>query len=284
MNDARCLLCGSTCAHRFTVRGHRVYRCAGCDLEFVHPTPSPEAIAAVYAEGYFEGGAYPDYFDSERRTSIDKARIRFDQFARLGVTSGRLLDLGCAAGYFADEGLARGFDAFGVEPSAQPRSRAPERARERVVATLDDPALPERFDVVTMWDVLEHLPDPDAAMRDITRRLSPDGWLGIVVPCIGNVNTRLAPLSWDQYKPPEHLWFWSLRALTSFLNARGFDVVHHDVAWTRWPRWIDPGAQDRRRSRRILRKCDGLVHRALATVLGPGIATDSIALYARTRS
>jgi len=266
------------------VCGYAVHRCASCDLEFVHPTPSPEAVAAVYASNYFEGGAYSNYFENERKTSQQKAHSRLDTFARLGVTGGALLDLGCAAGYFVDEGLARGFDAYGVEPSERARAHTPARAKDHVLADLDDPRLPQTFDAVTLWDVLEHLPDPVKALSGIQARLAPRGWLGIVVPAIGNVNTRIAPKTWDQYKPPEHLWFWSLSSLTAFLNQHGFDVIHHDVAWQRWSRWVDPDGSVRHRPTRLLRKVDATVHRAAAAVLGRSMVTDSIAVYARARS
>ena len=67
--------------------------------------------------------------------------------------------------------------------------------------------------------------------------------LAVVIPVIGSTTTRLAPGRWDQYKPPEHLWFWSARAMRALLDALG--------------------------------------HRALAAVAGPRVVTDSVAFYAR---
>lgn len=283
-SQATCILCGAPCAPRLRVHGHQIHRCSRCDLEFVHPTPSPEEIAAVYAGGYFTGGAYADYFENERKTSMHKARQRLDTFAELGLGGGRLLDLGCAAGYFVDEALGRGFDAWGVEPSEDARRQAPARALDRVVATLDDARLPRRFDAVTLWDVLEHLPDPEDAIAGIRERLAPGGWLGIVVPAIGNINTRWAPSTWDQYKPPEHLWYWSLRSLSAFLDRQGFEVVRHGVAWERASRWFDLQGTRRHLGARTLRKLDAAIHKGLAALAGRELITDSIALYARSRA
>lgn len=281
---ATCVLCGGSCPRRFEVKGYAVHRCARCDLEFVHPTPTSEAIAAVYASDYFEGGAYADYFSAERDLAERKARARLDALASLGVTRGASLDLGCAAGYFVDAALRRGFDAFGVEPSPRARAHCPSSVARRVVEALDDPALPERFDLVTLWDVLEHLTDPLAAVRSIRARLAPRGWLAVVVPAIGNVNTRIAPSTWDQYKPPEHLWFWSLRSLTALLAKHDFDVVRHGVAWERHPRWVDPTGADRRPLVRGLRAVDAGLHAAVARLGGRAWVTDSVAVYARSRS
>ncbi len=280
---ASCALCGARCPRRFVARGYDVHRCAACDLEFVHPTPSPEAIAAVYETGYFEGGAYADYFAVERDLSERKARARLDTLASLGVSGGSSLDLGCAAGYFVDVALSRGFDAYGVEPTQRARERAPDAVASRLVAGLDDPALPTRFELVTLWDVLEHLPDPDATLRSVRARLAPRGWLAVVVPALGSVNTRLAPSTWDQYKPPEHLWFWSLRSLTRLLAKHDLDVVRHEVAWERFARWVDPAGADRRPVVRALRAVDAGLHRALAALGGRRWLTDSVAVYARSR-
>lgn len=281
---ATCVLCGAPCPRRFEVKGYAIHRCARCDLEFVHPTPAPEAIEAVYASDYFEGGAYADYFAAERDLAERKARARLDALASLCVTQGTSVDLGCAAGYFVDAALQRGFDAYGVEPSARARAHCPASVASRVVERFDDPALPARFELVTLWDVLEHLPDPVDTMRSIRERLAPRGWLAVVVPAIGNVNTRLAPSTWDQYKPPEHLWFWSLRSLTSLLAKHDFDVVRHDVAWERYPRWVDPAGADRRPLVRALRAVDAVFHRGVARLGGRAWVTDSIAVYARSRS
>ncbi|MEZ4411099.1 MAG: hypothetical protein R3A52_32150 [Polyangiales bacterium] len=105
-----------------------------------------------------------------------------------------------------------------------------------------------------------------------------------MVPAIGNVNTRLAPSTWDQYKPPEHLWFWSLRSLTALLTKHDFDVVRHDVAWERHARWVDPTGADRRPLVRALRALDAGLHRGVARLGGGAWVTDSIAVYARSRS
>ena len=230
-----CPRCRRDAPRRFTVRGFDVHRCARCDLEFVWPSPSPEALASVYTSGYFEGGGagYADYFAREREQVARKSHARLAALRELGVTRGRLFDLGCAAG----------FTVAGAEPSPEALAAMDPSLRAAVVPSLDALADEARFEVITAWDVLEHLPDPDAALRALRARLTPDGVLAVVIPVIGSTTTRLAPGRWDQYKPPEHLWFWSARAMRALLDALG--------------------------------------HRALAAVAGPRVVTDSVAFYAR---
>ena len=153
--------------------------------------------------------------------------------------------------------------------------------RAAVVPSLDALAAEARFEVITAWDVLEHLPDPDAAVRALRARLTPDGVLAVVVPVLGSTTTRLFPSRWDQYKPPEHLWFWSPRSLRALLADHGLSVVREDIAWRRPARFIDLDGTSRSPAVRLARSLDALAHRALAAVVGPHVVTDSVAFYAR---
>ncbi len=280
-----CPRCRRHAPRRFTVRGYDVHRCADCDLEFVWPTPSPDDIAAVYASGYFEGGGagYADYFTRERDQVARKSAVRLAALRDLGVTRGRLFDLGCAAGFFLGHARDAGFTVAGAEPSPDALAAMDPSLRPVVVPSLDDLAPDARFDVVTAWDVLEHLPDPDATLRSLRARLSPGGVLAVVVPVLGSTTTRLAPSRWDQYKPPEHLWFWSPRAMRSMLSDHGLSVVREDVAWSRPARFVDLDGVSRSPAVRAARTLDALAHRALAALAGPGVVTDSVAFYARAR-
>ena len=280
--SARCMLCDAPCPLRFRVGGHAIHRCGACDLEFVWPTPSPEALRAVYERGYFTGAGagYDDYFGRERSIAARKADARLDALASVTQRRlGRLVDVGCAAGYFVEAALARGWDAHGVEPSPEARQGMSPSVAARVAPSLE--ALDGAFDAVTFWDVLEHLPDPLAALREARARLRPGGVLGVVVPVIGSVNTRLAPRSWDQYKPPEHLWFFSRRAMReTLLRGAGARVVREEVAWRRDARFVDPEGRSKNALVRVARGLDGALHRTIARAL-PEATVDSVAFYAR---
>lgn len=276
-----CPLCEGVAPARFTVRGFVVHRCAPCDLEFVWPTPSEEVVRAVYATGYFTGAGagYDDYFGRERSIARRKSQARLDALEALGHAGGRLLDVGCAAGYFVDDARARGWDSFGVEPSPEARRGLAERVTPYVLSSLDEARGP--FDVVTFWDVLEHLPDPLATLREARALLRPGGTLGVVVPVLGSTNTRLAPRTWDQYKPPEHLWFFSRSAMRAALRlGAGAEVVREEVAWARAARFVDPDGRSKSPLVRALRALDAGLH-AIVRRANESLVTDSVAFYAR---
>lgn len=277
-----CSLCGRACPPRFEKGPYVIHRCGRCDLEFVWPTPPPEAVKAVYERGYFEGGGhgYEDYFGRERSLAARKAEARLEALGALGHTRGRLLDFGCAAGYFVEESRARGWDSFGVEPSPEARRGLSAAVEPYVASTLDEVRDRGPFDVITAWDVLEHLPDPIETLHALRAIARPGAVFAVVVPVIGNVNTRVAPTTWDQYKPPEHLWFFSRAAMRATLRkGASARVVREDVAWARPSRFVDPEGRAVAPWTRAARFVDGVFHRA-ASAVAPSIITDSVAFYA----
>ena len=279
--SARCRLCDGACATRFTVDGYDIARCPRCDLEFVWPTPPPSAVRAVYDDGYFTAGrfGYDDYFGREREVAHRKAHARLERLASLGHRGGRVLDVGCAAGYFLEVAQAQGWSVEGVECSAEARAHAPSSVRAHIREDAD--GLRGPYDVITFWDVLEHLDAPDDALRAYAARLAPGGVLGIVVPVLGSVNTRLAPRTWDQYKPPEHLWYFSPHAMRKLLRSQGFQVIHEEPAWVRRSRFIDLDARRTGPAWRALRGVEGLLFDLAARLGGASLRVDSMAFYAR---
>lgn len=277
-----CPLCGRLAPERFRKGDYVIHRCAPCDLEFVWPTPPPEAVKAVYERGYFsgDGHGYEDYFGRERSIAARKADARLAALASLGRTTGKLLDFGCAAGFFVEATRARGWESFGVEPSPEAQRGWSDGVRPYVASSLDAMRAHAPFDVITAWDVLEHLADPIETLKTLRTLARPGAVFAVVLPVIGNVNTRLAPTTWDQYKPPEHLWFFSRASMRATLlrgaNAR---VVREDVAWSRPSRFVDPEGRARAPWVRAARAVDGALHRVAATVM-PSLIVDSVAFYA----
>lgn len=281
--SARCPLCAAATPVRFVSNGHNVCRCGGCDLEFVWPPPSPEALAEVYGAGYFEGSGagYEDYFRRERAQVARKSQTRLDALASIGVTSGRLLDVGCAAGFFLDAARSRGFEVHGVERSREARDRADESLHGAIVESLEAVRARGPFDVITLFDALEHFEDPFGALRTLAAMAAPGAAVAVVLPVLGNLNTRLAPHTWDQYKPPEHLWFWSRAAMRETLrvtmHAR---VVLEQSAWRRDGRFVDPEQRATSAPRRAFAALDRSFGRAVG-LFWPALVTDSVAFYAR---
>jgi SAM-dependent methyltransferase len=282
--SAECLLCGRPAPLRFWAGDYAIHRCERCDFEFVFPPPTPEAIARVYERGYFsgEGHGYADYFERERRSNRRKAEQRLDRLTELGLASGaRLLDVGCADGTFVEAALARGFDPYGIEVSPEALARLPAALQGRVYPSLSA-AAGTPYDAITMWDVLEHLTQPVATLREAVSLMRDGALFGIVVPVIDNFNARHWPQTWDQYKPPEHLSFFSCASLRALFEREVGELLLEEPAWRRESRFLDVAAHAPRVFRALV-AADAAVTRALVGrgVLPETWTEDSVALYAR---
>ncbi len=185
------------------------------------PYPSANAIASVYASGYFHGSGagYSSYFESERASNQRKADHRLLLLQKLGARPRqRLLDIGAADGTFVASAMAAGFDAYGVEVSDDAHDAAAAELRPRLLRNLEQASVLRPFDVVTSWDVLEHLPDVDGTVRQLSQLLQ-NGWSdGRRRACHRQLECTQRPAELGSVQTPEHLTYFSSRSLCTLLR------------------------------------------------------------------
>ena len=208
--------------------GYDIVRCSFCDLVFVNKRFSDDEMKEWYAEGYYTGQwekVYQDYLgEAQHRIAYLRTRVReLRQF----VQSGRLLEIGCAAGFFL-EAAKPYFDVRGVELSEFSSRYARDVLGHSVhtgtvaSARFDD----DTFDVIIMSDVIEHLTDPRSTLAEARRVLKRDG---VILISTGNVSSWLARrdlFKWKLMGPPWHLYYYSPQSLKRLLAAEGFVVFH----------------------------------------------------------
>lgn len=161
-------------------------------------------------------------------------RAALARIARHARPPGRLLDFGCGFGLFLDTARQVGWDVAGIDPLPGHGAYARGALGLDVVSdTLRPDTFPAaRFDVVTAFQVFEHLPDPRAELAALRRLLRPGGLLVVEVP---NVATPLVRLLGGRHRHfvADHLWFFAPATLRRFLESGGFEVL--EVARpTRW--------------------------------------------------
>ncbi|OLE14914.1 MAG: hypothetical protein AUI36_38600, partial [Cyanobacteria bacterium 13_1_40CM_2_61_4] len=249
----RCALCADgTTRVLFTVDGAQIVECRDCGL--VRQDTRPLAAAAIYDSDYYATdnpkGGYANYFldsDVNRRTFRDRIQAIERRYfetegaaagrsdtAKRGTTTygrrGRLLDVGCALGDFLLEAKASGWDVEGVEVSSFAAQRARERGLRVTTGRLEDLDLPAAsFDVITLYDSVEHLTDPVATLAAVRRLLVPGGIVHLVTPNVGGLQARLLGRLWYHYKPGEHLFYFAPQTLRAALEAAG-------LRWAGWQR------------------------------------------------
>lgn len=233
--DARCALCrGRDRRPRFEDDPWSVVECRACGLTYVTPQLAPAALVErVYDEGYWASATprirgYGDYrAQAELHARTFTRRLR--ELERHVPARGRALDVGCADGTFLSLLAQRGFDVLGLEPSASIRTDATRRlGSERVLAaTLADAELPRAaFDLVTLWDVVEHLSDPLSDLRRLRSALAPSGRLVLETQDVQSLAARLLGRRWHHFKHAEHLHHFHAGTLECLLERSGFELVH----------------------------------------------------------
>ena len=204
---------------RFGTALSDIVRCADCGHMQLERIPAEEVLEESY-----EVAESSDYVAEEagQRATANAILERIERHRR----PGRLLDLGCWVGFFPAEAARRGWNATGVEPSRFASSYAQEKLGVEVVsAGLFEADLPEAaYDVVFLGDVIEHLPDPAAAVRRIISLLAPDGLLVMALPDAGSPLARTMGSRWWSVIPT-HVHYFTRRSMHRLLSDAGFEVL-----------------------------------------------------------
>jgi SAM-dependent methyltransferase len=205
--------------------GYNLERCLSCSFTFMNPQFTETAISQLYTRENYEEliALYARINNTQRLAQYNEKISRIEAFR---PTKGRMLDFACGAGYFYEQAIARGWDAYGVELgdwcSEAARRRGLPNMHIGLLRDLDFPD--DYFDVVNASQVFEHLPNPKADLKEIKRILRPGGLLVIDVP---NYKTIPIWLNRDDFllnTPPQHLNYFTPKDLRTLVVGAGLNV------------------------------------------------------------
>ena len=227
-----CPICGSPVAvlPYFRNGAERVRKCSGCSGGFVFPRHSATELLDQYTAKYFA-----EKYDNLRRSAYvnmfsweNKIAACLDQVDKLRRgRKGLLLDVGCGAGWFLESAAKRGWQTNGVEPCAEIALQTMNRIGTQIhIGGISQINLQsEQFDLVTMFDVIEHLDAPVEALQTCYRILKQDGVLVISTPNFGGLGCRLLGARAFGIWPDEHIVYFSPAALTQALRTAQFGAI-----------------------------------------------------------
>jgi len=192
-----------------------------------------------YNKGYFTGdpsrGAYINYKDD--KPFIVRNMRQFLRRVKKYKTKGKLLDVGCALGFFIELAISKGYDAHGFDPSSYAVGEArniagTDRIKHGTIASISYP--PKSFDVITLFDVFEHLPDPGGDLAKLLTYLKDDGIMVIATGDTGSAMAKVLKRRWTFYIPPQHLFFFNKKNMTTLFTK------HHvkAIEWFRIGKWL----------------------------------------------
>jgi 2-polyprenyl-3-methyl-5-hydroxy-6-metoxy-1,4-benzoquinol methylase len=259
----------------------KIVRCSDCGLVFTLPRLAPDELKRMYQSDYWRSDAAKDFgytdYVADEPLYVRTFELRADLVARHRPPPGRLLDVGCAAGFALTALRARGYDVHGVELSAEMAALARKRLgapggadADTIVhcGVLEEGLFGGRFDVITMFDVVEHVEDPIAFLATARRMLAPGGVVVFETQNVASPFARLMGVKWQHYKFQEHLYHFDPRTVRVLLAKAGLELVE----WS-------PRRGGKYVSLRFLVERAGRVHPLLSTLLAPLRLLGDRALY-----
>lgn len=220
-SDLTCICCGS---HHFQHYFKGLLRCTSCrhavanlDLEAINSKD-------IYSMDYFEQGEYLDYVKDrscfeknfqKRLTSLRKIR-----------PGGKLLEIGSAGGFFLNLAQAH-FQTVGYEICEEMADYGRGHFNLNIKSTdfIQDDFSDASFDVVVMWDVIEHLTHPDQFLHKIKTILNKEGIVALTTGDMGSLMAQIQGPSWRLIHPPTHVHYFTKESMKMFLNRQGFEVI-----------------------------------------------------------
>ncbi len=199
------------------------------DLLETRPQPSEEKLSQ-----YYNSDDYISHTDTKRNwfeklyhlvRSVALKR-KLNLISAFASEEKKLLDFGCGTGDFLKVAQEHGWDVLGIEPSSKARAIANQKTKE---AVFDKDKLfqfkKKQFDVITLWHVLEHLPNLELHLNTFEALLKPNGTLIIAVPNYKSYDALHYKEFWAAYDVPRHLWHFSQEGMSRILNLAKMEVV-----------------------------------------------------------
>ena len=207
-------------------RGYSIVQCKTCSLVYVNELPSRVELDTIYSADFFQVGT--KFTRHSQSPNFLNAQERVKRLMSLpGVGLEKWLDVGCATGDFVSAAKPFVAEANGIEISHYAASQAQARGAYNVFVGdfLEVDVGTNQYDVVSMWDFIEHVRDPTANLQKAFDVLKPGGYL---VLSTGNIESAMAKLTgrfWHLMIPPRHLHFFSPSTIRYMLTAAGFNSI-----------------------------------------------------------
>ncbi len=211
-----------------------IYDCQNCHLRFTYPRPDHDQLAR-----YYDSEEYISHTDANSSliNRVYKIARRFTLRGKRKLlekicAQHQLLDVGCGTGHFISYCKRYGWNVNGVEPNELARNLAEENTNISIHKDLAEVGN-MTFDAITLWHVLEHLPQLDQTIAQLKSLLSVDGSIIIAVPNYEAYEATIFNEYWAAYDVPRHLYHFNRDSMTHLLTKHGLKIVKA------YPMWLD---------------------------------------------
>lgn len=226
MNNSKDKLFLTVKDHSVSGESFELFRDEALDLLVTNPKPDEKNLPK-----YYESDDYISHTDG-KRSLFEKAyhfiknialKNKLDLIDSLQKGKGNLLDIGAGTGDFLSVAKNNGWITTGIEPSEKAKSIALKKG----VSFVDNTKTLENhsFDVITMWHVLEHVPNPEEQIKELKRLLKPTGTILIAVPNFNSYDAKHYGVFWAAFDVPRHLWHFSKTAIRKLFEKEDLELV-----------------------------------------------------------
>jgi len=213
--------------HSVSKESFNVMLCENCDFQFTNPRPDEEQIVKYYqSEDYISHSDKANspinfIYKLARKYALASKRNLINSIAK--NKKGRILDYGCGTGYFLDTMKSNGWKTYGLEPNDKARELANQKAK--VKASIEELNLKnKKFDIITLWHVLEHIHDINNTIKMLKTILKEKGKIVIAVPNIESYDSTIFQEEWAAYDVPRHLYHFSQDTMKTLMLKHGLKV------------------------------------------------------------
>lgn len=205
-----------------------IQECETCKLRLTNPRPDENSIGKFYQSSTYisHSGKSANLFDfiylQARKLALQRKLRLINKHKQQGV----ILDYGCGTGEFLGYMATHDWTVMGVEPAESARTKANNLLLKNngdIKSTLEE--LPTgKYDVITLWHVLEHIPSPDLLLSKLKSRLNKDGFIFVAVPNYKSHDAEHYKAFWAGYDVPRHFWHFSQSQMQTLLENQGFQL------------------------------------------------------------
>ena len=225
----KCIFCESDQLRKFRAKASdakedtniNIIECMDCYFAWQYPLGRTELESVTFFEAaYADGGdVQSTYFNSGRKRAI--AALELDFIESLEVPKKTLLDIGAGDGTFAEVAADRDWTVTAVDPAIEENKPGRKQTIQVVRGKIDDIPVGEKYDVITLWDVIEHTDDPSDVIKSVLERLKDDGWLVVET---GNYKSENRVKRWTKHwmYQLDHRWYFSPESMQVLLEKLGF--------------------------------------------------------------
>lgn len=238
MYFVHCDICGSSDYWVLgPVAGNQLVRCKVCGHLYMPNRYRPEELKAIYVEEYFKDQYIKenekvqyDYL-ADKPNILKFAKRRYETIGKY-MDPGKVLDVGCAMGFYLEHAKSLGWDVYGIEVSEYAATYARELLQtEHIYHKGIEEAVfeVEQFDLITLWLVFEHMNEPVEVLNKLAAWLKPNGILALKVPHADGITFRSNLKQWLSQHPADHMCDYTVDTLRRLAAKAGFELLEHET-------------------------------------------------------